>query len=302
MSIGLENLANVTAVSAAYPWKDIKDDTGAGDGTPLNQISHSDYHQTFRKLLDKAYLAPNGLPDNVTNGYQYVDALKFLYKNFRGVVPTSVGIILDKHFTRKVIYIDSATTLTGFIMPSSADLDDTDSITIVNKTNYEVVMQGDGTDTVDLSASVSLLASGDFAELVLDKGNGNWVLVNYKITPFSLNIITVGSGGSAPSLLNSWIAAQTVKFFIDERDFINLEGAVHKTGSIGGGDTIFVLPASYRPTSDKTVIVKCIDSGVKRFIPLTIFTTGQVAIDFTLLTGSTDTYVWIQCISFYKNW
>lgn len=183
MSKGLENfLPFIESVSADYPWGDIKDGDGSGNGTDVNRENHADYHQTFRKILDKAYITPNGLPDNVTNGYQYVDALKFLYKNFRGIVPTSVGIILDKFYIRKIIYIDSATTLTGFIMPPSTDLDDTDSITIVNKTNYEVVIQTDGTDTVDLLPSISLLKAGDFAELVLDKGNGNWVLSNHKIS------------------------------------------------------------------------------------------------------------------------
>lgn len=70
MSVGLENLTNVSGVTADYPWKNIKDNTGIGNGTPLNQISHADYHQTFRKFLAMAGINPNGNPDNVTNGYQ----------------------------------------------------------------------------------------------------------------------------------------------------------------------------------------------------------------------------------------
>lgn len=256
MSKGLENfLPFIEAVSADYPWGDIKDGDGSGNGTDVNRENHADYHQTFRKILDKAYITPNGLPDNVTNGYQYIDALKFLYKNFRGVVPTSVGIILNKFYTRKIIYIDSATTLTGFIMPPSADLDDTDSITLVNKTNYEVVMQGDGTDTVDLLPSVSLLASGDFAELVLDKGNGNWVLVNYKITTptgaTSWAAVTPNTNWNIPNPYAT--LANVCEYRKNEHNEVVLRGLI-KNNDTGATTTAFTLPVGFRPAHKKYMI------------------------------------------------
>ena len=83
MSKGLENfLPFITPANVDYPYGDIKDDTGAGDGTAVNRANHADYHQTFRKLLALSDIIPNNLPDNVDNGFQYIEALDKLYKRF----------------------------------------------------------------------------------------------------------------------------------------------------------------------------------------------------------------------------
>ncbi|MBB6236486.1 hypothetical protein HDC90_001098 [Pedobacter sp. AK013] len=59
---------------ANYPNARIKDDTGTGDGTPVNRLVYSDLHEFFAKLMRLAAIAYNGLPDNESNGYQLVDA------------------------------------------------------------------------------------------------------------------------------------------------------------------------------------------------------------------------------------
>jgi hypothetical protein len=61
-----------------YPAGRIKDSTGAGDGTPVNEFIYGDKHETFDKLMRLAGINFNGLPDNETNGYQYLDALRSL--------------------------------------------------------------------------------------------------------------------------------------------------------------------------------------------------------------------------------
>lgn len=56
----------------------IKDNTGGGDGTPVNEFVYGDFHQTMAKLMQLAGLVYNNLPDNETNGYQLVDAIRQL--------------------------------------------------------------------------------------------------------------------------------------------------------------------------------------------------------------------------------
>jgi len=58
---------------AAYPDGRIKDDTGAGDGTPVNEFTKGDIHQTVMKAKRLYGIEENGLPDNETNGYQMLD-------------------------------------------------------------------------------------------------------------------------------------------------------------------------------------------------------------------------------------
>jgi hypothetical protein len=76
MAIGIGNYDNIdNSDPANYPDGAIKDDTGANDGTPVNRKTYNDIHQFFFALLLQAGITPNGLPENVTNTYQYILAL-----------------------------------------------------------------------------------------------------------------------------------------------------------------------------------------------------------------------------------
>ncbi len=61
-----------------YPNGRIKNNTGSGDGTPVNEFVYGDLHEAFAKLMRMYAISYNGLPDNETNGYQLVEALKSL--------------------------------------------------------------------------------------------------------------------------------------------------------------------------------------------------------------------------------
>jgi len=56
----------------------IKDNTGSGDGTPVNERVYGDFHQLVAKLMNLSGLAFNNLPENETNGYQFIDSLRNL--------------------------------------------------------------------------------------------------------------------------------------------------------------------------------------------------------------------------------
>lgn len=61
-----------------YPNARIKDNTGVGDGTPVNRQVYSDLHEFFAKLMRLAAISYNGLPDSEGNGYQLVQAAQAL--------------------------------------------------------------------------------------------------------------------------------------------------------------------------------------------------------------------------------
>lgn len=78
MAIGIENYTNVdTTDPTNYPLGQIADDTTgtAGDGTPVDVDTMGDINQTFYRALAQGGITANALPDNVTNGYQYAEAL-----------------------------------------------------------------------------------------------------------------------------------------------------------------------------------------------------------------------------------
>lgn len=63
---------------ANYPDGRLKDNTGAGNGTPVNEKTNGDLFQTIAKLMRLYGITPNGLPDNESNGYQIIDAMRAL--------------------------------------------------------------------------------------------------------------------------------------------------------------------------------------------------------------------------------
>lgn len=61
-----------------YPDARIRDNDGSGNGTPVNEALYGDQHEFFAKLLRLYGISYNGLPDNESNGYQLIEAIKAL--------------------------------------------------------------------------------------------------------------------------------------------------------------------------------------------------------------------------------
>ena len=68
--IALKNKPNVIAPTSTYPHGKLKDDTGIGDGTPVNQQTNNDIHSFFQQLMVDAGLTPNNILDNEYDGFQ----------------------------------------------------------------------------------------------------------------------------------------------------------------------------------------------------------------------------------------
>ena len=78
MSKILKNITNTPVPDSDYPNSRIKDESsaGAGDGVPVNEAVYGDIIQFFQKLMIDYGVIINDLPDNVTNGYQLIEALE----------------------------------------------------------------------------------------------------------------------------------------------------------------------------------------------------------------------------------
>ncbi len=76
MAVKLEDKVNVEAPSTAFPYGNIKDNSGANDGTPVDKAVYADMHQFFERLMDVAGVTHNDLPESETNTFQYITALQ----------------------------------------------------------------------------------------------------------------------------------------------------------------------------------------------------------------------------------
>ena len=92
MAIKLENKVNTDAPSTAYPFGNIKDNTGSNNGTPVDKNVYADFHQFFAKMMDESGIAYNDLPDSATDGFQYFLALKKVIEDNSGNFTNVTGI------------------------------------------------------------------------------------------------------------------------------------------------------------------------------------------------------------------
>lgn len=84
--IKLLDKPNVDGASSDYPFGKIRDKTTAQNGTPVNTVVYGDLHQFIEQLMNGAGVTPNGLPDNVTNGFQIYEAfLRFANNGIKTV-------------------------------------------------------------------------------------------------------------------------------------------------------------------------------------------------------------------------
>lgn len=76
MAIPLSAKQNTVTPAFPYSFGRIKDNPGDNTGTPVDEPVYGDFHQFFAVLLNAASVTPNGLNENGSNGYQYLQALQ----------------------------------------------------------------------------------------------------------------------------------------------------------------------------------------------------------------------------------
>lgn len=85
MAISIIAKVNTDGVSTEYPYGNIRNNDGSNNGTPVDVNTYADFHQFFAALMDNAALVFNNLPENATNGFQYLAAFNL---SVRKVVAT----------------------------------------------------------------------------------------------------------------------------------------------------------------------------------------------------------------------
>ena len=79
---------NVTAPSADYPYGDIKNNSGVGDGTPVDREFLTDYVQFFERMMNLSGLTANNLSDNNSDGFQLYEAFRRITGPYNSYVAT----------------------------------------------------------------------------------------------------------------------------------------------------------------------------------------------------------------------
>lgn len=82
----LKNIPNISPVSSDYPHGAIKNTSGADVGTPIIAEVYGDIVQNAWRAMDVAGVSANGIPDNMSNGFQLLRAYERLFSDKIGKV------------------------------------------------------------------------------------------------------------------------------------------------------------------------------------------------------------------------
>lgn len=234
MAINLEDKQNVQAPDSDYPYGQIKDDTGSGDGTPVDVAVYGDFHQFFARMFALSGLTYNGLPDNDYSGFQYIEAANKLWKTFDGVKIISVTTTLTSSDISKLIIVNGASSDIDVLLPTSVSSMDGDSITVLNNGNYSVTLKRRLLDEIWYkgigSADLLMPKIGDYVNAVMDKNNAYWYVVNHNINPNPAPTI-VRKSGSLGSIASTTLIADTVISDADGK--YNTTTGVYTPGVVG---------------------------------------------------------------------
>ena len=128
----LSNNPNVILSDANYPNGKIRNNTGAGNGTPVTEGVYGDIHVNKDKMMDLYGIIPNNLPDNETNGYQIIESLRALATKNDFILPISLntGILVVPIKIGFMLENESVICKAGFNLSSETQIKGSDNVTL----------------------------------------------------------------------------------------------------------------------------------------------------------------------------
>jgi hypothetical protein len=297
--IPLASKTNVTAPGGAFPYGNIKDNTGIGDGTPINKDVYADFHQFFARLAALSSITPNGFPEDQVNGFQYMEAFLDMANSYREERFYGAGTtnLTDADVGCLVIKINAAAG--GFILPPLTTLNNFKKITILNTGAGDLALVPDGSDvfqpstgTLTLKTNESVLLEASFLN---SPTSPCWNVVNLYRFDTTTTPVT-------PTLGAGWTG--TCQYFKDKNGFVHLRGTLTCANSTASYVDIFTLPSGFRPTNLKKIpiIIDNAYTTVTEPCWVGVTTAGVVSLNTQVVTNPNTLTVYLDGVSFYTGW
>lgn len=256
MARKLEDKPNVIAPDGTYPYGRIKDNTGANDGTPVNELVYGDFHQFFAKMAAAAGITLNGLPENLTNGFQYFDALQAVINaSLVGLLELkgNIDASANPNYPAASKGDSYVITVAGKVGGASGKVVQIGDYVIAKADNAGGTEASVGTNWFIVQANVvqatesvvgfAMVASNVDVAVGTDDTK---MITPLKLTSTYENWHVIGGVGE-PAFQNSWIAPSgySARFKTEPKRWISFSGQI-SSGS--NGTVAFTLPAGYRPS------------------------------------------------------
>ncbi len=190
MAYALHNKPNVEAPSADYPYGRTKDKVAnLQAGTPVNTLTHGDFHQFFSRLMAEAGVEENGQPDNNYSGFQ-------LYQALLKTIAKKVGIFSNDDELSPA----QPTNLNSFIYPGIFNVD---AYSLDNDPGLDgpgQLIVGGNPDGAIIQRLIDLSNGAEWKRNgVVDNGTGTfavWVLIRFAVKEVNIGSWNMPSEGS----------------------------------------------------------------------------------------------------------
>ncbi|MFN0254512.1 hypothetical protein [Pedobacter ureilyticus] len=218
-----------------YPDGRIQDNTGSGNGTPVNRLLYSDIHEFFAKLMRLGNIPYNGLPDNEANTHQLVTAAialagknDFIYSlsDIGGVIniATDLSIIKDGemlmaragfNFASQTNIKGTTATLYGTIIPSS--FKNNDYILLIKSGSSAFIIQrlADANNIDTLVSEFNFLKGANSAEEFAGTATNKATTPYTNQLAFARRVIGLDSGLFLASSVRNGLMSKEDKAILD---------------------------------------------------------------------------------------
>ena len=178
----LQNNTRAGAPNADYPFGYIVDENGSNNGTFIDSNFLNDLWQLKEKMFDESGLTANGLPDNLTNGFQLFEAFKKVLKPYKMATISVSQIGTDAPVITEIGPNDIG-TITG-------EYTSTGSYKLVSTGNFDVgktfVVHGQSTNADTIVKAVA--ATVNYVSLVCYEATTG-SSINGRITSMNIQIM-----------------------------------------------------------------------------------------------------------------
>lgn len=209
MAISLVDKTNTDAPDGRYIYGAIRDDDGSNNGTPLDQISHQDFHQYFSRMMAIAGVDYNGYTDDDYNGFQLFEALQEIVTMYKDVIIyTDDALLTDAAYGRLNIMMVNADKT--FTLPPATLVNQNKKVKILKLGTGKLQVIASGSDTLtpsqvllfDNGGGVELASYNADQHIVVQKNNSDEVIQTSNTNGAFLQVNIVSGGPIATSSEN----------------------------------------------------------------------------------------------------
>lgn len=243
------------------------------NGTRANVKMFTDLWETFQLLLAAGSIAPNGLPDNATNGHQLHQSLQVMVSQY---IAPLIQSLIPNYDATKVYVLSGATTrgTDGYLFYDSevyffAGNTGAACFGTVDILVLQTTLSGNLRILKDLCGASGTGVS-DYADIIFNPFAGSFT----SITVFSGLFI---AGTIQPGYAKGVGGAS-----------VYLRGNINSSSGSGVSGAMFTLPAGYRPTLNMKFVCSGVDgAAVDMVYHVTVATTGVVSTSTVIGAGAT---------------